>query len=305
MQARTVSRIIAATVLVTLACGVSYGTVIQNRYLNRSISCFLQFFLAVADRNMLRTILSPYYSSTAFSAFVPLAAFYSFISQLFIKPEVKALPPPSKEPTKSRVAIVTGSNTGIGFETAKSLANRYGYTVILACRTPEKAKEAAAAIGTNAVFVHPLDLSSFRSVIDFVDAIQARYKAIDILINNAGRNTSGVSTDGFDLQFQTNFVGHFLLTNQLIDRKILAEDARIINLASVMHHFCWPCTNIDSVGFWKSVACESTSGPRIFGIPVLSKNTYMLSKLAAILFTQELNYRYPKVSSIAVNPGAV
>jgi NAD(P)-dependent dehydrogenase (short-subunit alcohol dehydrogenase family) len=232
-----------------------------------------------------------------------------------------------EEEEEKKVAIVTGCNTGIGYETAKTLATLYGYTVIMACRDEAKARIAAAQIGSkNAIFVAPLDLSSFQSVLDFCRAIQAQgygntqNKKIHLLVNNAGRNTSGQSIDGLDLQFQTNFLGHFFLTKLLVEQNMMADQgARIVNLASVMHHFCNHINNIETVEFWKNTAAVRPLLPTVFGVPVdplgsfssLSltgnTNTYPLSKLAAILFTNELNRRYPSplVTSIAVNPGAV
>jgi NAD(P)-dependent dehydrogenase (short-subunit alcohol dehydrogenase family) len=248
-----------------------------------------------------------------------------------------ALPPPPSvvvvtptEEEEQKIAIVTGCNTGIGYETAKTLVTVYGYTVIMACRDEAKARIAAAQIDNqkNAIFLVPLDLSSFQSVIDFCKAVQEygnsqtkkKKKMIHLLVNNAGRNTSGISMDGLDLQFQTNFLGHFLLTKLLMEQEMLTDNARIVNLASVLHHFCGPTKNIETVEFWKTTAAARQALPTVFGIPVdpmgaslslpsssTGNNTYPLSKLAAILFTNELNRRYPAplVTSIAVNPGAV
>ena len=133
--------------------------------------------------------------------------------------------PASKEVTK-KIAIVTGSNTGIGFETAKRLVREYGWDVILACRSKDKALIARNKINDydkdrsvdsrshgNAIVLEPvLDLSDFDSVHKYVDAIQKEYDHIDVLINNAGRNTSGRSPGNpeFDLMFQSNYLGHFL-----------------------------------------------------------------------------------------------
>jgi NAD(P)-dependent dehydrogenase (short-subunit alcohol dehydrogenase family) len=114
-----------------------------------------------------------------------------------------------------RTAIVTGGNAGIGFITAKQLAKQ-GATVIIASRDEKRAKEAVASINneTNsnlAEFVHPLDLSSFRSVRDFVEKVKDR--KIDYLINNAGVMIPphAQTEDGFEIQFQTNHLSHFLV----------------------------------------------------------------------------------------------
>ena len=243
-------------------------------------------------------VSSVYYSSTAFGLFVPLAVLYSFIAKLLIRPTEQQLPPPpSQQPLPARIAIVTGSNTGVGYETAQALVN-YGYVVILACRSRDKGLAAVEAIGKattgsggKPLFVHPLDLSDFDSIRAFCKYVSEQYPTIHVLVNNAGRNTSGKNGD-LDLLFQSNFLGHFLLTSLLMDK--MSADARIVNLSSVMHHFCGSC-DVDSADFWKNVARYETPPTA----------TYNLSKLAAILFSLELNRRYPQLCSMAVNPGAV
>ena len=200
--------------------------------------------------------------------------------------------PKSSEPM---LAIVTGSNTGIGLETTRALVER-GYTVIMACRSREKAYiaiESMAASG-NVVFVHPLDLSSFDSVKAFSKAVAEKYDHIDLLVNNAGRNTSGPGEQGLDLCFQTNFLGHFVLTQQILPLLRKAKKGRIVNLASVMHHYCRDA-NVHDFDYWKRCA-RYDSEP---------KSTYSPSKLAALLFTVALRIRYPELSSIAANPGSV
>lgn len=207
-----------------------------------------------------------------------------------------------EEKKEKKVAIVTGSNTGIGFETAKTLVLDYGWEVILACRSHDKAVQAMEAInrelptenpGRAVVLDQPLDLSSFESVQAFSKKIETKYTKIDALVNNAGRNTSGKSGE-FNLLFQSNFLGHFLLTNILLDK--LKGGGRIVNLSSVMHHFSG--TQSKLTDYWKSVALYSPDQPT---------ETYSASKLGAILFTNELNRRFGKshaIRSIAVNPGS-
>ena len=198
-----------------------------------------------------------------------------------------------------KVAVVTGANTGIGFETAKSLAVEYGWEVVLACRSKDKAIQAMIAInqesksgGKAVVLEEPLDLSSFESVENFSKAIQRRYEKVDVLVNNAGRNSSGKSGK-LNLLFQSNFLGHFLLTNSLLDQ---LKGGRIINLSSVMHHFSGIEPKLTD--YWKSVALYRPDSP---------PEVYSASKLAAILFTNELNRRYGEshnITSMAVNPGS-
>jgi NAD(P)-dependent dehydrogenase (short-subunit alcohol dehydrogenase family) len=224
------------------------------------------------------------------------------------------------------VAIVTGSNTGIGFETAQELVQR-GYIVIMACRSRDRALQAINDLlihndnskqGTGkAVFEHPLDLASFDSIQKFCRHIQSKYDHIDLLINNAGRNTSGPSEHGLDLLFQTNFLGHFYLTKQLLPLLLLSSkssnngddmqpqrQSRVINLASVMHHFCGTNRsrrNGHDEAYWKRHALWSHNKWAV------TESSYSASKLAAILFTMELNrrYRHLGLRSFAVNPGAV
>jgi NAD(P)-dependent dehydrogenase (short-subunit alcohol dehydrogenase family) len=270
---------------------------------------------------------------------IPLALFYSIVSQHWMKGRIsiRALPPPSppadEDEKEEKIAIITGCNTGIGYETARTLIVRYHYTVIFACRDEQKARAAMATISSGstnhnkkAVFIAPLDLASFQSVHDFCTAVGKKFgakKKIQLLINNAGRNTSGISIDDLDLQFQTNFLGHFLLTKLLIEQGLIDDGTsslknkfRIVNLASVMHHFCGSSSQMDTIEFWKRTAAIKKNVRMVYGMPVddpMSKgdhdgnnNTYSVSKLAAILFTNELNRRYPQmVTAVTANPGAV
>jgi NAD(P)-dependent dehydrogenase (short-subunit alcohol dehydrogenase family) len=240
---------------------------------------------------------------------------------------------------RRQVAVVTGSNTGVGYETAKALVQDHGFEVIIACRSQKKGMQACSDINNNmpnnnsnsrggkAVFVEPLDLADLQSVRDFSRAlVDQQYETIDVLINNAGRNSAGPaaasqtnndsnsSQQQLDLLFQTNFLGHFLLTHQLLDK---LKCRRIVNLSSVMHHFPKYSKNdnnkgdngISSKDFWRSNAVEpvvTAAAEEAAGVVV--RKTYAPSKLAAVLFSLELNRRYGEskgLRSIAVNPGSV
>jgi len=230
------------------------------------------------------------YGMFSFALFSPLAVLYSVVSQIYLqvvrRPHVRELPPASL-PAVAKVAIVTGCNTGIGYETAKELVITHSYTVIAACRSRTKAQEAIDKINLSAkhgraVFVHPLDLSSLQSVKDFCGVVKQQFKYIDVLVCNAGRNTSGdITADGLDLLWQTNFVSHAVLSLQM-------QPQRLVMLSSVMHHF----VNLEAM-------VEPESWRHIAGT-----KAYSTSKLASVLWANEWNRQFGD-SAVAVNPGAV
>jgi retinol dehydrogenase-12 len=277
-----------------------------------------------------------YFTNVAFSLFSPLAVLYTSVThvlqvaniwkvgkQLTGKPF--ELPPRSAHDTaRLPLAIITGSNTGIGFELALNFVLS-GYNVILACRSRDKGEEAAKTIDTRAqhgtqlqtvgkaMFVTPCDLSSFQSIHSFVDEVRRCHLyngCLNVLVNNAGINFNGVSGDGLDLCFQSNFVGHYLLTRLLLpDLKKarnyvtypeIFEAGRIVNLSSVMHHFASPLPL--SKEEWKNQCIDI---PR--HLKPENRFTYSHSKVAAILFTTQLNklYQDSNIHAISVNPGAV
>src|SRR3954466_3950757 len=115
-----------------------------------------------------------------------------------------------------RTAVFTGSNTGLGYETAAALAAK-GAHVVLAVRNLEKGKAAADLIARRTpgaqTSLQELDLTSLQSVHEASDQLHAAYDRIDLLINNAGVMTTpkAATKDGFELQFGTNHLGHFAL----------------------------------------------------------------------------------------------
>ncbi len=137
-----------------------------------------------------------------------------------------------------RTAVVTGANSGLGLVTARELA-RAGASVVLACRNSQKGEAAAAEIGAEVpgarLEVAELDLSSLASVRRFAGALGAGELAL--LINNAGimMTPQQQTTDGFELQFGTNHLGHFALTGLLLERLGRAEGARVVTLSSLEH----------------------------------------------------------------------
>src|SRR3954470_22129803 len=139
-----------------------------------------------------------------------------------------------------RTAVVTGANTGLGYETAAALAAR-GANVVLAVRDLEKGKAAADLIVRRypgaEVSLQELDLTSLESVRHAADALRARYDRIDLLVNNAGvmMTPKSITKDGFELQFGTNHLGHFALTGRLLDRLLAASSPRVVTVASLAH----------------------------------------------------------------------
>lgn len=134
-----------------------------------------------------------------------------------------------------RTAVITGANTGLGFETAKALAAG-GARVVLAVRDTEKGAQAAAKMAGD-VDVQQLDLTSLASIRSAADALKSRYDHIDLLINNAGVMTTpkGTTADGFELQFGTNHLGHFAFTGLLLDKLLDVDGARIVTVSSNGH----------------------------------------------------------------------
>ena len=190
---------------------------------------------------------------------------------------------------RGRVALITGANTGLGWQTAKVLAG-HGATVVLACR--DEARMAAAARrlpGT--VETLRLDLASLASVRAAATAF--RHPRLDLLINNAGLMIPphGLTEDGFELQFGTNHLGHFALTGLLLDRLLQAKGSRVVTVSSHAHrrgdiHF-------DDLAFTHSYH---------------PMTAYAQSKLANLLFTYELQRRLEAsrapTLALAAHPGA-
>jgi NAD(P)-dependent dehydrogenase (short-subunit alcohol dehydrogenase family) len=141
---------------------------------------------------------------------------------------------------RGRVIIVTGANSGIGFETAAQLAGRGG-TVVLACRDEGRATDAAARIvartGTADVATVRLDLADLSSVRAAAAEIRSRCTQVDLLIANAGVSMppAALSADGIEVQFATNHLGHFALVGLLLDRVTATAGSRIVTVTSVLH----------------------------------------------------------------------
>ncbi|XP_078590974.1 retinol dehydrogenase 12-like isoform X1 [Branchiostoma floridae x Branchiostoma japonicum] len=195
-----------------------------------------------------------------------------------------------------KTVIITGANTGIGKVTARDMAER-GARVILACRSLEKAEEAAKEIrsqtGNKNVVVHKLDLASLTSVRQFAKVINDAEPRLDVLINNAGvmHTPRWETEDGFEMQFGVNHLGPFLLTNLLLDKLRQSAPSRVVTVASLAHTF--------------------TSG--IDFDDINSQNSYHMakaydrSKLANVLFSRELSKKLKGtgVTSNSLHPGVI
>jgi NAD(P)-dependent dehydrogenase (short-subunit alcohol dehydrogenase family) len=194
-----------------------------------------------------------------------------------------------------KTIVVTGGNSGIGYEAALEFARKRA-EVILACRDLGKARTAAAQITASSsgakVSVMELDLANLSSVRGFSEAFHLEHPALHVLVNNAGvmaipyRQTA----DGFEMQFGTNHLGHFALTGLLLDRIVASEGARVVNVSSGAHRF--GSIHFDDLQ-WK----QNYRKWRAYG----------QSKLANLLFTFELQRRADaagkKLLSVACHPG--
>ncbi|MFG1268489.1 SDR family NAD(P)-dependent oxidoreductase [Xanthobacter versatilis] len=189
-----------------------------------------------------------------------------------------------------RVAIVTGGNTGLGFETARMLA-QHGAKVVLAVRNVEKGGQAAARIAGDVV-VQSLDLTSLNSIRSAAADLRGAYPRIDLLINNAGvmYTPRQTTADGFELQFGTNHLGHFALTGLLIDCLLPVPGSRIVTVSSTGHRI-QAAIHFDDLQWERSYSRAGAYGQ---------------SKLANLMFTYELQRRLaPHGTTIAVaaHPG--
>jgi len=191
-----------------------------------------------------------------------------------------------------RTAVITGGNSGIGFEAARVLAQR-GARLILGCRDQGRARDAvtrirAAAPGAEVEAV-PLDLASLHSVRAAAGQIRSTCEGIDLLINNAGvmMPPYGRTEDGFELQFGINHLGHFALTGLLLDRLAGLPGARVVTVSSNNHRD--GLINFDDL--------QSERGYR----PMAG---YAQSKLANLMFTYELQRRLAASGSPAIAAAA-
>ena len=191
-----------------------------------------------------------------------------------------------------KVIIVTGANSGIGFESAREFT-RKGATTILACRNMEKAQAALekiqVEIPNSKAVIMCLDLASLQSIHEFAESFKARYERLDVLLNNAGimMVPFAETEDGFESQLGTNHLGHFTLTGLLIDILERTPGSRVVNISSGGHRF--GIMDFDNLTYR-----EGKGYSRI--------GAYGRSKLSNLLFTYELKRR---LEANGCNPIAV
>jgi NAD(P)-dependent dehydrogenase (short-subunit alcohol dehydrogenase family) len=194
-----------------------------------------------------------------------------------------------------KVAVVTGANSGIGYEMARALARKEAM-VILACRNKDKGEAAARQIRqevpTAKAELLRVDLAELASVRRFADEFANHYDRLDILINNAGIMAPpfAKTADGFELQFATNYLGHFALTGLLFGHIIHSPGARVVTVSSWGHHF--------GIIDFDNLNAEKDYDP---------ERAYAQSKLANLLFTYELQRRFESTGvdalAAAAHPG--
>jgi len=196
-----------------------------------------------------------------------------------------------------KIVLITGANSGIGKETARALAKESA-TVVMACRNLTKSIQVCEAIqeesGNRQVEVMQLDLASLSSVRAFTDQFAGKYLRLDVLINNAGIFSlrREETMDGFEKTMGVNYFGPFLLTNLLLPLIKQTPEARIVNVSSDAHFSGQ--IDLDDLNYKKKY-------------PMFGFTAYGTSRLATILFTQELAERLQNagVTVNALHPGTV
>ena len=194
-----------------------------------------------------------------------------------------------------RVSVITGANSGIGYETTKALAD-HGGTVIMACRNEHRANRARESIHESVqgadLRIELVDLASLDSIADFGARLAEQEVTIDLLINNAG--IGGIprreTVDGFEYQFGVNHLGHFALTGHVLD--LFSEGARVVTVSSEIHRR-------------GRIDFDDLHSERSYG----RWSAYAQSKLANLLFAAELDRRFDasnrQLISVGAHPGFV
>ena len=212
-------------------------------------------------------------------------------------------------PLNGKTAVITGATGGLGYETALALAGA-GAAVVLTGRNEAKGLHALQAIRSqfpNARIVYEnLDLANLASVADFSKRFAATHASLDLLVNNAGVMAlpqRQVTSDGFEMQFGTNYLGHYALTAHLLPQLRRGNQPRVVNLSSLTHR-------------WGAIHFDDLQGTRSYS----PQKAYSQSKLAMLMFALELQRRsdaagwglmsnaahpgYARTDLIANGPGA-
>jgi protochlorophyllide reductase len=194
-----------------------------------------------------------------------------------------------------KIALVTGGNSGLGYESVKALA-RKNASVILACRDMGKGEAARKRIIEGwpgaGIEVIPLDLASLASIRQFAGRLKEKYDRLDILINNAGvmATPRSETVDGFELQFATNHLGHFALTGRILEVLLATPQSRVVTVSSLGERFF-------------RINFSDLMGRRFYYRWV----AYCQSKRANMLFAYELQRRLARAGaqtiSLAAHPG--
>lgn len=193
-----------------------------------------------------------------------------------------------------RTAVVTGANAGLGFHTALELA-RHGAQVTLACRNRQRGAEALAEIRRTmadaAIEMRQLDVANLSSVREFAEGYVADHPRLDILVNNAGVMATPfqLTPDGFELQFATNYLGHFALTGLLLPALTARRGARVVSLTTF------------GVNYWGKIDFDNLQGERKYS----KSAAYTQAKMANLVFAKELSRRFSGqgLIGVAAHPG--
>jgi len=212
-------------------------------------------------------------------------------------------------PLNGKTAVITGATGGLGYETARALAGA-GALVVLTGRNETKGRNAIQKISGQfphaKVSYETLDLANLASVADFAERFAAAHQSLDLLINNAGvmaLPTRQATADGFEMQFGTNYLGHYALTARLLTWLRRGNQPRVVNLSSLTHR-------------WGAIDFADLQSLRSYA----PGKAYSQSKLAMLMFALELQRRsdaagwglmsnaahpgYARTDLIANGPGA-
>lgn len=209
--------------------------------------------------------------------------------------------------------VITGGDSGIGYATAVALASRNA-TLLLGCRDPagkggEAAKNITRATGNTKVTVEKLDLASFDSVRKFAATVTSKTLQIHTLLCDAGIDhsppSSPMTTDGFDMTFQVNFLGHFLLVEKLLP-VLRQSHGRVVHVSSFASTLAcsWGkmAADCEDLAELPKDAIHTPSGFNVAGAPA---SNYGLTKFLQVFHAAELARTEPNITAYSLHPGIV